>query len=481
MLRLPRAHFAVALALGLALVAAASCRRPRFPPRGDAAAVVVVAPRRDAAPPPRVAEQEPNDTAEQAQILAINPEWPLVVLEGNLSASTDVKGKDVDVFKLPVPGGQAEAPAAGPATDAGRAAEDPRAVARRLSVEVTAEDGTGLSLQVLEETGKVMEGITIDSGETGGMPNLAVSPGRAYYIRIKTNPKAGKTAKLEPAAVCKYRLTVQLGDFDIADEREPNDSRELANPMGVVGTAEWSGYYGWPRDQDYFRIILPEVPSAMDVDLDAVEGVAPSLQVLDEAGARRASARGRKGERLTLRNVVLPPASPDAGPPPHYVYLVVRADSGSNRFRRYVLRVVMGAPKANFEVEPNDTPSEAMPINDGTITGYLPVGDIDFFRYEGRGPRDVTVEVTFPARVRGMVTVFRPGTVEPVANAEAKKPRQTVTLPAIPSLGQPLVLRISQAKADGNANDPYTLRIASATSSPPPSGAATPAAPAPVQ
>ena len=247
-----------------------------------------------------------------------------------------------------------------------------------------------------------------------------------------------------------------------------------------MGSAEWSGYHGWPRDQDFFRIARPEVLSAMDVDLDAVDGVGASVQVMDDVGTRLASGKGRRGERLALRNVVLRPASPDAGPASRHVYLVVRAETGSQRAQRYVLRVAMGGPQANVEVEPNDVPAAAMPVTDGTITGYLPVSDTDFFRYEGQGPRDLTVEVTFPARVRGKVTAFRPAAVEPVGSAEAKKPRQTVTLVAVQTLGQPVVLRISQPKADGNANDPYTLRITSATSSAQPSGAPpTPAAPIP--
>jgi hypothetical protein len=113
-----------------------------------------------------------------------------------------------------------------------------------------------------------------------------------------------------------------------------------------------------------------------------------------------------------------------------------------------------------------------MPVSDGTITGYLPLSDTDFFRYEGQGPRELTVEVTFPARVRGKLAAFRSGTVEPVGSAEAKKSRQTVALTAFPTLGQPVVLRISQPRTDGNANAPYTLRLASSASSAQPGGTA---------
>jgi predicted carbohydrate-binding protein with CBM5 and CBM33 domain len=52
-----------------------------------------------------------------------------------------------------------------------------------------------------------------------------------------------------------------------------------------------------------------------------------------------------------------------------------------------------------------------------------------------------------------------------VGTIEAKKARQTVALPAIATLGKPVVLRVWQSKADGNANDAYTLNISSVPSS----------------
>jgi hypothetical protein len=107
------------------------------------------------------------------------------------------------------------------------------------------------------------------------------------------------------------------------------------------------------------------------------------------------------------------------------------------------------------------------------------VGDADYFRYEGEGQRDVTFEVAFPARVRGKLGAFRPGNSQPIGAAEAKKARQTVVLPRIATLGQPVVLRVSQGKTDGNANDPYTLNITSAPSSNQKTGAANPQSPAP--
>ena len=191
-----QARWVAALAVLLALAIAPSCRRSRFPPRGDAAAVVVVAPRKDAAPAPTLSEQEPNDQAEQAQALGLTADLPRLVLEGALALSAEGKLKDVDVFKLLVPGGSA--PTSPSAVDSGRV-EDPRVHARRLSVEVAVEGNAGLSLQLLDEASKVMEGIVVQPSQTGGMPNLAVAPGQTYYLRIRESAKPAKPGA-SPAA-----------------------------------------------------------------------------------------------------------------------------------------------------------------------------------------------------------------------------------------------------------------------------------------
>jgi hypothetical protein len=449
------------LAVLASILSVAACRRQRFPSRGDAAAVVVVVPRNDAAGPPKVTEQEPNDSPEQAQLLALNADWPVLSLDGSLSGPGEGKGKDVDVFKLLVPGSRQEPAKPAPSLDSAQPTEDSRATARRLSLEIAPEGGTGLSVQLLDDGLKSMETISVGAGEVGGMPNMAVSPGRTYYFRIKPIAKAADAQ----ATACKYKLTVQLGNFEVADEREPNDGKETAIPVAVVGTAELAGYHGWQRDQDFYRIPLPELVSAMDVDLDAVDGVSASLQVVDGAGGRLASGRGRKGERLALRNVIVRPASADSDPATRYFYVVVRAESGHNREQRYVLRLALGPPKLDAEVEPNDNPESATPVHDGIFSGYLPVGDVDYFRYDGQGQRDITVEVSCPARVRGRLEAFRPGNPQSAGSAEARKARQNVVLSGLPTLGQPLVLRLSQAKGDGNSNDPYSLKITSAPSS----------------
>jgi hypothetical protein len=439
-----------------ALLGVGACRKQRFPSRGDAAAVVVVAPRRDAASPPKVSEQEPNDTPASAQPLSLGASTRLAVtLEGELSP------KDVDLFKLVVPGERLEPAKEADVVDAGAVPDDPRLHARRLSLEI-APEGSGLSLQLLDDAGKALAGISADAGTVSGMPNLAVMPGGTYLVRVKPPAKPGKVSQ---PSTCRYRLTAQLGDFEVADEREPNDSKETATPVVVVGTVELAGYLGWSRDQDFYRVPLPEVASALDVELDALDNVGASLQVVDASGARLGLAKGPRGERLALRNVILQPPEADAPSSALHAYVVVRAETGQNRDRRYVLRLTLGSPKMDAEVEPNDSPEKATPVKDGTYSGYLSAGDSDFFRYDGEGRQSVTFAVSFPRRVRGKLEAFGSGKL-PAGTAESKKSRQLVSLTNVQTLGQPILLRVSGLRGDGNANEPYTLRVSSAPASP---------------
>lgn len=447
----------------LALLAAASaCRRKLFPPRGDAAAVVVALPKLDAAVAPPIGESEPNDNPAQAQRLALDAEWSVVTLEG---VSAGDGSTDVDIFKVVVPAprdGVREA-SASKAIDGG----DARPTTRRLWIEITSQEGAALALQLLDDASKQIAAVSVDVSSTAGMPNMAVLPGGTYYLRIKPLAKSSKSKPM-PAAPSRYRLTVQLGDFDIADEREPDDSPESAVVVVGGAVADMSGFHGWLRDQDYFRIAAPAVASILDVELDAVDGVSPGLWVVDGKGVRLASARGRRGEKLALRNVSVPPATAvDAGAGAgQFLYVVVRCEAGQNRSERYVVHVALGAPRADCEIEPNDAFTQATPVVDGTRTGFLPIGDIDYFRYQPSGSSDVAIEVSFPSRVRGRLDVLRTGGSQPLASVEAKKPRQTLSLPRVPTQGEPLLFKLSQARGDGNAIDPYTLRVTSQPSIP---------------
>jgi hypothetical protein len=452
--RLATAKDAWAL-LFVAVIACGGCRRGRFPARGDAAAVVVVSPHRDAASPPTVAEQEPNDKPEQAQLLALNPDWPVLSVDGELAASGQGGGKDVDVFKLVVPG-RKDAHAE---TVDSAGAEDIRLLARRLSLEVAAGAGGGLALQLLDEAAKTIEAVAVASSESAGMPNMGVLPGRTYFVRIKAGAKSSK-AEAVPSGN-SYKLSVQLSDFELAEEREPDDSLASAQPVAMTGAADFSGFIGWAHDQDFYRVPAAEVVSALDVDVEAVLGVALGLQVRDGSGSRIAVARGRKGERLALRNVTVPAGRGDASPSSNFFYVVVRGESGQNRNQRYVLHLSMGSSRQDSEVEPNDNGASATVIHDGTFTGYLPIGDVDYFRYAEEGSRELSIEADCPARVRCTLEVVRAKDGHALASAEAKKAKQAIVVARVLTEGEPVLIRLAQDKGDGNANEPYVLKFSS--------------------
>ncbi|HEX7507977.1 MAG TPA: hypothetical protein VF550_14460, partial [Polyangia bacterium] len=306
-----------------------------------------------------------------------------------------------------------------------------------------------------------LETISVDPGTIAGMPNMAALPGRTYYFRVRAMAKSGKTPGSQPIS-STYKLTVQLGDFEVSEEREPNDGLASAQPVVVVGTVDFAGLFGWQHDQDFYRISLPEVASALDIELEAVEGVAAGLQVLDGGGARIAAGRGRRGERVALHNVTIPAALAEAGNGARFLYVALRGESGHNRAQRYVLHLTLGTLRQDAEIEPNDNPTNATTVRDGTISGFLPVGDVDYFRYLGDGQREVSFEVSCPARVRGKLEVVRQSDGQVLGAAEAKKARQDVVVSHITNVGAPLLVRLSQGKGDGNADEPYSLRISSA-------------------
>ena len=444
-----------------------SCRRAPHFARGDGAAVVVVQRARDAGGAPASSEREPNNTPAEAQELAWTGMPPVAAVRGTIERIAAGKASDVDVFKVVVPGQRLVA-----SSDAGDAS-DLLAHAKRLSVVVSPESGLAPALDLLDETVRVVKTVTGGPGETIGLPNMAVLPGCAYYVRIRAVPApTSKGRSVVDAGVpggSSYLMTALLLDFEVADEREPNDRLEAAGALSWQGrSALAAGLFGWRRDEDWYRVPLDAVEAGwvLNLDLEGVEGVAASLAVNDSAGKKIVGVRGRKGEKLTLRNLVLPTVAADAGAATaggRWWYLVVRAESGLDRERRYVLHAEAAMPEARggFEIEPNDDAAHASPLADGQSTGYLPVGDVDVFRYLVTEARDLDIEVSAPARVKVKIEVLRAHDGQVLAAAAAAKARQTVRILGFPCPVEPILIRLSQGKHDGNASEPYLLKVVS--------------------
>jgi hypothetical protein len=457
---------ALALA-GLATAVAAGgcggCRRQRFPSRGDAASVVVLAPRAADDPGgPLADEGEPNNTVATARLLAFGGDPLVAGVAGTLPGGG--KAADVDLFKVVVPGLGLDA-GAGDTAAPGDALS-----ARRLVVEVKPEEGIAPVLQLLDAAGRPVITSSSPAGERDGLPNVAVAPGGTYFLKLRAERAAPRGGPDAGAARLGYRMVVRVVDFELGDEREPNDRAPQATELGGAQTnPEVAGFFGWRKDEDWYRLPVEGLPpgSVLDLELDAVEGVTGALAVHDAAGVRLTGAQGRKGERLALRNVGVPaggPAAPAAGgrdgggAAGRSVYVVVRSDGGRSLDRRYILHVRAELAREGSETEPNDDGSHASPLADGLSSGFLPPGDTDVFRYAPGVPTALDLEVTPPDRVNVKIEVVRESDLQPLATADGAGRRQVERLTGV-AIDDPVFVRLTQRKGDGNADEPYQLRV----------------------
>jgi hypothetical protein len=455
MIQTPRAiALAGLLALSLGAGGCEGCRkRTRFSSRGDAAAVVVVAQRGadDLGALPE--EVEPNNTVAAAQLLPFTGDPLVAGVSGAVAAAG--KTADADVFKLVIPG---------LGLDAGSEASAPTLAARRLAVELRPDADLSPVIQLLDAAGKQVELESASAGERAGFPNIAVAPGGTYFLRVRGS-KSNKPPADGGVGRGGYRLAARVVDFEVGDEREPNDRAAEATELGGAHTSpEVAGYLGWRGDEDWYRLPVEGLPAGtlLDLELDGVEGVSAGLSLHDGAAATLASAKGRRGERVVLRNLALGPAAlaaagRDAAAGGRAVYVVVRTDGGRNLDARYTLHVRAEVAKEGTESEPNDDPAHASPIAEGLTTGFLLPGDTDVFRFTPPGPASLDLEVTPPDRVNVKLEVLR-ADGQPLASADEGGRRQPEHLAGVPA-AEPVLIRLTAHKGEGNGDEPYQLRV----------------------
>ncbi len=416
------------MALALAVGVAACHRGGGLPPRPDGPAVVVTAESTDDGVP-TAPEIEPNDVPAAAQRLAVTESAPAAVA-GDLRAHGP--RRDSDLYRIDFP-----------APDAGAA--DGGAPAPRLVLRADLRPAAGLSVELdaLDDAGHPLVSAGGQPGEAIAVPDLAVR-GAAVLLRVR--------AVGPEAAAPTYRLVARLAPFDTGAEIEPNGDAAHATDLALGGEAV--GYLGWHRDQDWYRLSTAGMAdgSVVSADLDPIPDVAATLQLMGADGHKISEARGRKGERVTLRNLRIAPG--DA-----VVYLVVRAEAGWSASARYNVRPRAELAKAGTEAEPNDDVAHAQPIEDGTALGYLPRGDVDVYRYTTPGMALLDVEVTPPSRAAVQIEVVREdGTLLGRAESSRHRPAR-LTGTSIP--GGPVFVRVSPRHGSGNGDDPYRLTISS--------------------
>jgi hypothetical protein len=428
----------------LALLSLPACPRSRLP-KPDGASVVVAPEPKSEGEVAAVPEIEPNDTLSKAQRLLVTPATPAAVAA---TVAWLPKGKpDVDVFRIDVPGpdgGIDAAPPAAPAADAvAPPAPRPKFMAR---VDVTPEASLAVKIEVLDQMGRtVISAGGADPGQMVSVPNLALMA-PAPFVRVR-RAAAGD-------APGSYRIVVRVLPLDAGAEIEPDDAITQANDLVIPGEA--IGYLGWRRDQDTYRLSTAGLAegSVLAVDLDPIPGVSSRLALADAAGKKLSEARGRRGERVALRNVLVPPGTAQ-------LFVIASADFGWSADQRYDLRVNAELPKAGAEAEPNDDAAHAQAVADGTVQGYLARGDVDVFRYTVSAPVTLTVEVTPPERATAKLEIANEAGVT-LARGGKPSGRGSKTMRAgLQVAAGTVLIRVVAGGGEGNPDDPYKLTVSS--------------------
>jgi hypothetical protein len=429
-----------------ALLALPACPRSKLP-KPDGAAVVVAEPKAEGEVVP-VPEVEPNDTISKAQRLLTAPAMPAAVTG---AVAWVAKGRpDVDVFRIDVPGPDGGVPDAAPPPpvrpDGGDAGALPTPRPKLMArIEVTPEATVAMKIEVLDPVGKTL--ISAGPGEAGqvvSLPNLALGP-QAPFVRLR------RTAPGEAPGT--YKVVFRVLPLDPGAEIEPDDVPAQANELAIPGEA--IGYLGWRKDQDCFRLPTAALAegSVLAADLDPIPNVSSRLTLQDAAGKKLSEAKGRRGERVALRNVLVPPGTPQ-------LFLIATADFGWNAEQRYDVRVSAELPKPGAEAEPNDDAAHAQAVTDGTVQGYLARGDVDVFRYTVTAPVTVIAELALPERATAKLEIGNEAGVTLARGKPIGRGRKPLGAGLQVEAGTVLI-RIVAGSGEGNPDDPYKLTVSS--------------------
>jgi len=438
----------------LLLLSITACPRSKLP-KPDGAAVVVTPEPKPGGDVTAVAEIEPNDTVSKAQRLLVTQAAPAAV---NGALAWPVKGKpDVDTYRIGMPGPDggvvdaAAAPAVGP--DGGAVpVPRPQFMAR---VDVTPDAAISVKLEVLDLMGRtVISAGGAEPGQMVSIPNLPISVA-APFVRVR-RVAAGE-------APGSYKIVVHVMPLEAGGEVEPDDATTQANDLALPGEA--IGFLGWRRDQDTYRLSTAALAegSVLAADLDPIPGVSSRLAIVDATGKKLSEARGRRGERVALRNVLVPPGTAQ-------LFVIATADFGWSADQRYDLRVSAELPKAGAEAEPNDDPAHAQVVTDGTVQGYLGRGDVDVFKYTAAAPVMLTVEIAPPERATAKLEIANEEGVVLSRGKPAAKGRKPLRAGMRVESGN-ILIRVIAGGGEGNPDDPYRLTISSApaaSDAPPP-------------
>lgn len=191
-----------------------------------------------------------------------------------------------------------------------------------IRAEVTVPLDLDVALAVVGDDGKVIW--EVNDGKRRKpevIPALAVQP-PAAYIRVRA-PRRGAVSAVSP-----YRLKVKLTPEASNQEREPNNSRDAANPWpGPVASVR--GYMHPTKDVDYYRWVAPG--EQLKLVAQPPPGMKLKVELLNTAGTMVASS---KQDAAFGKVRLTSPVKPDA-----VYYLRVSAPGVTNPDRVYQLEM----------------------------------------------------------------------------------------------------------------------------------------------
>ncbi len=207
-----------------------------------------------------------------------------------------------------------------------------------LDVDLLGVPGVTLTLDVVDDKGKV---VTSRTGKKGGdvfIRNLEPGKGPAHYgLRIKgrrSHPLEG------------YTIVASSRQLEPGDEVEPNDDVERATQAAEAGAASGQARgFALVGDKDYWRLPAPSQLAVLNLSLEVAPSSNLALAVVQ--GSMRAKAdAGSTGATEQLVGVPVEPGRP--------IIVVVSGDAPANAAAPYTLTWEIAAgqdDEANGELE----------------------------------------------------------------------------------------------------------------------------------
>ncbi len=388
---------------------------------------------------PMTPEAEPNDDRDKAGALPLPGG-----IEGALGSATDT-----DFYKI----------------EAGAT----RVVSVRLTGPAADGGGADLVLTLYDDGGKqIAQSDRGPAGTLEALPDFGLAQGKVHYVSVSQFAKKEKRKKAKeppapppgekPPAPGSYQLTAEVVHPAASEEVEPND--DVAGAREVLLDEEMSGYAGWSKDRDTWKLSLKGFAGGyvLDLGIEGVEGVGLTAELLGKDGKPAVTRKSDKGRGLKVRGLL-----PEAGA---QLWLLRLSGSRSNPEIAYKLKTSARELADGDEAEPDDDAAHAItvgPIGDGQQgerRGYLDGGDVDAYKFEGvREPLSMSFSVTPPSGIDVSVRVML-GSKE-IVKADTGKAggREEVDVVRLPA-GESLVVLVG-GTALGDEPDPYVLRWSS--------------------